>query len=435
MDSFLLFQAIVFFLLSIFYAFKGFKRIMQGNVDPLMTIYLGLASFNYLAAFKYPIIESSSRYRFAFDIELTVTILVLVLGPFITFIYKRIRFKEIKNEFVWSRPLPRSLYYIVGIGALIAPFMLPLQGQGGFLSVFLGLFIGMHLGAATHSILAGRVRVFLVMFFAFIISLLFFEVSSRRFYISSFFVYLFDLIVFFRQIGASKLKCQLNELGFRFSVPSRYRVIFSAALLGIFGYLVYRRAGRDFTDDITFGLNFDTLVAAFSNIDTFWNTAFVFDGFPDRFSFFFGETYLALLVAYIPRTLWEEKPVSMSAQLGYFVRTGDPGFSLLGWHEVNQFSLSTGMIGEAFANFGWVGVFFMPLLFAIVAKWLAYKISFNQVSRYMYILPFLSSGITAFRGDAYTSLHYSIVLMFGMWIFYRLFGRKTTRTLRGGVEN
>lgn len=87
-------------------------------------------------------------------------------------------------------------------------------------------------------------------------------------------------------------------------------------------------------------------------------TSVIVTQMPSREPFLLGSSYLALFVAPIPRTLWPEKPV---VRIGRFV-----GVDL--YQRPSDSGVPPGLIGEAYLNFGWVGVFLIPFIFGLVCK-------------------------------------------------------------------
>jgi oligosaccharide repeat unit polymerase len=81
------------------------------------------------------------------------------------------------------------------------------------------------------------------------------------------------------------------------------------------------------------------------------------------FELLLGKTYLAGLLVVIPKQLWPEKPLGAGPELINMVR---PGSYIRG--EDGNNSLTTGLITEAFMNFGDVGAFGSILLWAFFSS-------------------------------------------------------------------
>lgn len=85
----------------------------------------------------------------------------------------------------------------------------------------------------------------------------------------------------------------------------------------------------------------------------------IVEAVPEQMEYMYGGSYLALVLAPIPRTIWTDKPVVRVGRLvgvELFKRDSDSG-------------VPPGGIAEAYLNFGWAGVVFvMGLVGAIVAR-------------------------------------------------------------------
>jgi hypothetical protein len=92
-------------------------------------------------------------------------------------------------------------------------------------------------------------------------------------------------------------------------------------------------------------------------------------------NFFYGKTYLDMLLLPIPRSIYTSKPEWYGV---------DDISRLMGWPESTQSAIT--LPGEAFANFGWLGLLMAPLygvllyfiskkLYAIGGSWFFWYIS------------------------------------------------------------
>ncbi len=94
---------------------------------------------------------------------------------------------------------------------------------------------------------------------------------------------------------------------------------------------------------------------------------------------YYGSTYLVLLSAPIPRQLWPNKP-----SLAQYINDIS-----LPWRPMFKLGMIVTFLGEAYANFRYMGIIFVPLLFAY---WLgrlhlnAYKLPYLSVERFAYLL-------------------------------------------------
>jgi len=82
-----------------------------------------------------------------------------------------------------------------------------------------------------------------------------------------------------------------------------------------------------------------------------------------------GESYLPLAVWFVPRALWSDKPV---VSRGYWY-----GREILGWQYRTRSEAAITLWGDAYMNFGWVGVIFVPLVW-IGIVFLVYEFSLKR---------------------------------------------------------
>ncbi|APD06079.1 hypothetical protein UJ101_00538 [Flavobacteriaceae bacterium UJ101] len=75
--------------------------------------------------------------------------------------------------------------------------------------------------------------------------------------------------------------------------------------------------------------------------------------FNDYNSFLYGKTYLKSVVFFIPRSLWESKPHSIT---------------VVAAQEYNAVSLVTTIIGEMYMNFALIGLMFLPFILIFLEK-------------------------------------------------------------------
>lgn len=98
----------------------------------------------------------------------------------------------------------------------------------------------------------------------------------------------------------------------------------------------------------------------------------IIDRVPERLDYFWGKTYLSIFTAFVPRVIWPEKP---PVQLGGIVKNKIFGYIVTtnGWPPT--------IIGEAFMNFGYVGLFFIPFFYGIGIKIMYVKLFLGQRSK------------------------------------------------------
>ena len=185
----------------------------------------------------------------------------------------------------------------------------------------------------------------------------------------------------------------------------------------IFLFLNFMRSehnyGRDFVDRgrVQNTINY---IVNLRSIDTFWNTAFIIENFPKKFKYYYGETYAAIPVGFIPRSVWKDKPVGLSAPLGIMQKFGfQEDFNADNWKLLNKFSLSPGLLGEAYANFGIYGILFIPILLGFLSRKLDLVIQAGSYGHSLNSSLFLSAFFLVHRGDTYVATTPSIFLYLG----------------------
>ena len=236
----------------------------------------------------------------------------------------------------------------------------------------------------------------LILFFL----LLSFTESSRRIYVTLFVI---TLSIFMGYYIFQNKKMQRSI---------KFLILFASIIF--FFFLNFLRSEHDFG----VGYEKNALIAntieyiiTLKSLDTFYNTAYVIDNFPRKYIYYYGETYSSVLFMFVPRIIWSDKPVSFAAQLGVLERTGNRDFTLEEWRNTNMFSLSPGFIGEAFANFGLIGVLILSFLFGVVTKKFDSGIHISEVFRNINVMPYLSFLAIFFlllRGDFFAAVYYSI---------------------------
>lgn len=99
----------------------------------------------------------------------------------------------------------------------------------------------------------------------------------------------------------------------------------------------------------------------------------------DETGYFYGKTYLAILVNPIPRVLWPGKP-GLADWLDDISTPGRP-LALCG--------MTTSLLGESYANFGYLGLLLIPLGFAYASGrfyFSAYRSPYDSVRRFTYLI-------------------------------------------------
>jgi len=94
------------------------------------------------------------------------------------------------------------------------------------------------------------------------------------------------------------------------------------------------------------------------------HSALIIEMTPDVVPYQHGRLYSYFLVTLVPRVLWPDKPSINEANRFYQVAYGlTPE-----WH-LDSISIACGFVGEAYINFGWLGVPFVVTLVGMALRW------------------------------------------------------------------
>lgn len=87
---------------------------------------------------------------------------------------------------------------------------------------------------------------------------------------------------------------------------------------------------------------------------------------PERVPHMYGDTYNDILPQFMPRVLWSDKPLGSVSMAKLSVRYG-----LLREEETSKVSIAFGLIAEAYANFGALGIAGLAVLMASGLRWVS----------------------------------------------------------------
>jgi len=187
----------------------------------------------------------------------------------------------------------------------------------------------------------------------------------------------------------------------------KYFIIVALIILLLVPFLIYMGAWRNkeainltsitIVDSLFSGLTFDTIdnylviLQEYSPSDYMW-----------------GETLIGPLVTFIPRNIWESKPMGLGRIFVEDYYGGSTGFSV-----------GIYFLGEFFANFGYLGLIIIPPLISLVIYAYDYyfKISKNMTSKVLLIIIF-NSTLGIVRGDFMSAG--SNVVYFYLFYFFLL---------------
>jgi hypothetical protein len=117
---------------------------------------------------------------------------------------------------------------------------------------------------------------------------------------------------------------------------------------------------QDAVSDSTGGALADAINSTFSRVSLLTQTANVVDLTPSTIPYQGGQMYSYLLVTWIPRALWPEKPSVSEANRFYQVAYG-----LSTEEGLETVAIGVGMMTEAYISFGWIGVVGIMFLLGI----------------------------------------------------------------------
>lgn len=103
----------------------------------------------------------------------------------------------------------------------------------------------------------------------------------------------------------------------------------------------------------------DGTIGSGNGFDTVRSTAII-ERVPSRAGYLYGTSYLALPVFWVPRQIWPGKP---ETGLGAWVKEKLFGVS------ARQSGWPPGFIAEAYINFGYIGIVFLPFFIGMAMRW------------------------------------------------------------------
>ena len=136
--------------------------------------------------------------------------------------------------------------------------------------------------------------------------------------------------------------------------------------------------------------------------------------YPDRKEYLYGETMLVKAFgSFIPKSLWKDKPEGLGSRIGEEVAPEDQGLVL-----------NATILGEAWANFGYLG-----LLVVIVIVFVIQKIYLRGKNAPLFMCMFFMIAIASWRFD----FSFFIISLLIMEIIFLLLRIKALRVLLNGM--
>lgn len=143
---------------------------------------------------------------------------------------------------------------------------------------------------------------------------------------------------------------------------------------------------------------------------------------PAELPFMYGESYMRLLIAPIPRVLWPDKPV---IGIGQYV-----GIDVMERSTIS--GVVPGVLGEAYLNFGWPGLVIILFLFGGLCRTLYQKFAVNRDRNDMFAVGLyailwiliLDVFLNAFTGNVLRFARHALPFILMAWYIRRLQVRK-----------
>jgi hypothetical protein len=405
--------ALISLICAVIFITIAITKILSAKFNAFYATMLGIGGLSLIDIPKYYYLEvqNSDRPWIGDDSFQLITLLIWLSCFFIFFSYYLfthvMRFRKIidsqfnKNRY-WLLSLLKFLVIPVSIVYII------FNDGSGYASMIGGLIKGIIVCLFLYG-LTQRDRTAIIA--SIILILIGVDDSSRRAYIAIF----IPMIVILSFWYLSKYN----------KINLRSKIILFFCLLSVFIILNALRSGHDFGEGFNQNSRVENTVHYIKNlksIDTFYNTAFIVERFPLPWDYYFGETYLSVLVALIPRSIWPDKPVGLGSQLGLMQAFQYRGFDDLLWQKTNMYSLSPGFVGEAYANFGFTGVCIVSFLLGFLIAYFDRKLVVQRFD--ILAIPWimlLSCFIVIHRGDFYVSVNYQIFMFFSAILFRKVF--------------
>jgi oligosaccharide repeat unit polymerase len=209
----------------------------------------------------------------------------------------------------------------------------------------------------------------------------------------------------------------LAAVTWKFPVHWRRRLLILAlpASLLFYEFSVAVVAGRN-EGTLAWGADVD-----YVGFEMFRELVFISTHFPESYDFVWGRSYLAELVNPIPRFLWADKPARFGIEYAQLVAPGAEGYTV-----------SYGIVGEMFMNFGTFGV----IVISLIGGWLCRTwdrlaaVAFERIT----VMAFYAMGLAALfvsgRSFTFAVFYQTIFIFFAVTVVTQ----RRYRLLRQGWE-
>ncbi|MFM7012902.1 MAG: hypothetical protein ACKO0Z_26835 [Betaproteobacteria bacterium] len=409
--------AIFSVIVSLFFMSVAISRLVSGDFSALWASLLGFFGLCIIDIAKYYYIDAekvgwigSEMYRWT-SLWIWMALLLFIIAYAFTRRYagasKIVQKKAISFEWRYGGA---TIWRLAKISILPLSLVVSAFSSGGsYLSVVLsGLGKGIPCTLVVVGLLIRDRTAVLVGLFSLIAG---FSDSSRRAYIAIAIPIIITWLVSYSSSNFGREKKSRKKI----------KYITLASLAALFFFLNFLRSDHNFGEEYNPDdrmANTWSYITTLRSIDTFDNTAFIISNFPKNWNYYYGETFASILTSPIPRSWWSEKPAGFSAHLGLMRRLGYRGFDEDLWLSINQFSLSPGFVGEAYANFGFLGIIFGSIFWGSLAgvydsRWPVKDVTVLSLP----MLLMISAFMLVPRGDFFSALNYQIFL----FVFSKIF--------------
>lgn len=161
-----------------------------------------------------------------------------------------------------------------------------------------------------------------------------------------------------------------------------------------------------------------------SRLDYNWAAALIYTLVPGVLPYEEGHTYEDIPLVLIPRVLYPNKPASEE----YFRTRWTVRLGLQTWESAKRTAIAIPATGEAYWNFGWLGVLLVPLALGLIIGGLLYLAPSHPVGRTAYVVVLATTLGSLF--DMLVWLVPQLVVVLITALLVRIYVRKAPKALR-----
>ncbi len=247
---------------------------------------------------------------------------------------------------------------------------------------------------------------------------------NRKIFISILLLIIAILTIFPTSVArfyAAAVYLPLVLISFKFTkIKNLFSLLFMSGLLFVFPFLNNFRY-FDVNQKIKFEFEFDMFSSA--HFDSYYNFSLIL--FEDLITY--GRQLIGVLLFWVPRSVWENKPIGSGAFLAKEVN--------LIWENI-----SANYFAEGFINFGFVGI----LLFLIIISYVTalidkkyWKFFYREENNFFQVLYFiiLSMLFFAMRGDLLSSTAFTVGFIVSYYFIFYVFTKLVRNNKKKLVRN